>query len=224
MYIQEENKNRMGDTGNNATPPKTSISQEQVDTIAAQVTQSPAIQNLIGRKPDNNTNAPISEGGVPVTQPQKSKAELIAEAQAELAAAGEDEEKKQTAQAKLDAANAMQDEGENLGADTGPDAAADAIDPEVLRTQKQEQVNVLEEEVKTMPDGDEKTKKEAEIDKLKEEIKAIKGGGRRTRRRNKKGGKKSGKKSRRQSKKGGKKHCKTGSKKSKKSRRYSSRK
>lgn len=206
MYIQEENKNRMNDATN-------------VDPVFVNKVVEATFDNLKGRGietgPSSAANpAAKPDGGVTDTQPKKSKAELIAEAEAELAAAGEDEEKKQTAQAKLDEANAMQDEV------PGPDAAADAIDPQVLRTQKQEQVNVLEEEKKTMPDGDEKTKKQAEIDKLKEEIEAIKGGRRRTRRRNKK----SGKKSRRQSKKGGKKHRNTGSKKSKKSRRYSSRK
>ena len=103
-----------------------------------------------------------------------------------------------------------------------PEAAAPAeIDTEILRTQKQEQINRLEDELTTLTNDDEKNKKKAEIDALKVELAEMKGGRRRSTRRRQK---KSSKKSRRKSKKGGKKHRKSTSKKSGKSKKRSHRK
>ena len=164
----------------------------------------------------------------------KTKAELIAEAEAELATAGEDEEKKKAAQKKLDAARAMPDDGKSAV----PAAAASEGKDENTTTGVSENIppatmyNISNEAGVDPPGTAEADKKF--IYKSKEDVDKARadqgydtlqpgGGRRRTRRHHKKGDKKS----RRQSKKGGKKHrksAKKGSSKSKRSRRYSSRK
>ncbi len=106
-------------------------------------------------------------------------------------------------------------------AELKPDVVPTEIDPEILRTQKQEQINELEDKLKTLTNDDEKTQTTAEIAELKLALAEMKGGRRRSTRRRQK---KSGKKSRRQSKKGGKKHRKRTSKKGGKSKKRSHRK
>lgn len=215
MYIQEENKNRMSDTTpvdtTKVDPPKVdpppTVNPQLIHDTIQQVINDPLMKEFKGQSNETKT--------IETPQPKKSKAELIADAEAELASAGEDADKKAEAEAKLQAAKTMPDEV------SGGEKAPPATDMYNIDGEKG-----VGGEFKYSDLGAINAARAAEQpprDPLFE-LKSAAGGGRRTRRRNKKSGKKSGKKSRRQSKKGGKKHCKTGSKKSKKSRRYSSRK